>query len=220
MIANAQNLRAAADALDHLLLGVSDLDRGIAWVEERVGIKAKVGGVHPGAGTRNALLSLGARHYLEIIAPDPAQSTYNFRVDIRSLTTPRLVNWAAVTNDIESIAAAARRAGFEAGTPSDGSRRTPSGEMLHWRSLSIPNKLGAGGVEPVPFFIQWAAGSRHPSQNSPSGCTLESLRFEHPDAAAFAAALKAFRIQGRISQGAAVRLTATLKTPKGTVEFS
>src|ERR1051325_2535342 len=110
MIADAQNLRSAMNAVDHLLLGVSDLDRGIEWVERRMGVKARIGGVHPGAGTRNALLSLGSRHYLEIIAPDPAQSAYNFNIDVRQLAEPRLINWAASTNDIEAVATAARNA--------------------------------------------------------------------------------------------------------------
>src|SRR4051794_18179472 len=99
-IAGAQNLKPVESAVDHLLLGVSDLDGGIAWLEQRTGVRAAIGGTHPGAGTRNALLSLGARHYLEIIAPDPAQSAYNFQIDARPLSEPRLITWAAAMNDI------------------------------------------------------------------------------------------------------------------------
>ena len=200
--------------VDHLLIGVADLDRGIDWVEERTGIRAAIGGSHPGVGTRNALLSLGARHYLEIIAPDPAQDTYSFPVDVRPLTEPRLVTWAAATENIETIAAIVRV------RPAAGSRRTPSGKLLQWRTLGIPNKLGTGAVEPVPFLIEWTAGSTHPSQQSPAGCELLSVDFQHSDAAALGAILKTLRIQAGIFQADAVRITATVKTPKGVVEFS
>jgi hypothetical protein len=220
MMAGAQGLRSAASAVDHLLLGVSDLERGIAWVEQRTGIQAGIGGVHPGMGTRNALISLGVRHYLEIIAPDPAQSAYNFNIDVRNLKEPRVINWAAATNDLEAVAAAARTAGLKLFGPRDGSRQTPSGKTLRWKSLGVMNTLGAGGIEPVPFFIEWAPQSPHPSTDSPAGCELQSVGFEHPDPAALTAAFKSLGIDGTVSRGTAVRLAATLKTPKGTLELS
>src|SRR3954463_13126589 len=84
--------------LDHILLGCGDLDAGITFVEQHTGVRAAFGGVHPGRGTRNALLSLGERQYLEIIAPDPAQKgiDQNDRLAaINKLKSPRLIGWAA-----------------------------------------------------------------------------------------------------------------------------
>ena len=59
MLAFGQTRMPVRDVFDHLLLGVSDLDHGIDWFESRAGIRAIVGGVHAGRGTRNALVSLG-----------------------------------------------------------------------------------------------------------------------------------------------------------------
>jgi Glyoxalase-like domain len=86
--------------LDHILLGSNDLEHGIAFVEQHTGVRAAFGGVHPGRGTQNALLSLGERRYFEIIAPDPKQNdiqpwaVHQLNI-IKELTTPRLIGWAA-----------------------------------------------------------------------------------------------------------------------------
>src|SRR5206468_5457227 len=133
--------------------GAADLDRGIAWVERTTGVKPIVGGTHPGAGTQNALISLGGRQYLELIAPDPLQKAYNFHIDVRTLSEPRLITWAARTTDINAVAKMARDAGQQIFGPRDGSRARPDGTLLKWKSLGVLNKLGQPDVEPIPFFI-------------------------------------------------------------------
>ena len=198
-MSEAQNLTPATKAVDHLLLGVPDLDRGISWVEQKTGVKAVVGGSHPGVGTRNALLSLGGRQYLEIIAPDPAQSTFGFRVDLRKLTGPRLVTWAAASTDLDSLATRATGAGQRVSGPRDGSRVAPA------------------GVDPIPFFIQWAADTTHPSATSPKGCELQSFAIEHPKPEAILSLLKAFGIDATVTTVQSPRMRATLRTPNGSL---
>ena len=216
---DAQQLTPAVRAVDHLLLGVPDLDSGIAWVEKMTGVKAAIGGRHPGRGTRNALLSLGRQQYLEIIAPDPAQTAFTFPIDLRKLAAPRLVNWAAVSTNVESLAKQAAAAGQQTMGPRDGSRVTPDGKTLEWRTLGVVHKLATDDVDPIPFFIEWGAGTVHPSQTAPGGCQLESLAIEHPTPAPAAATLKAVGIEGPIQQSDRVRLVAVLRTPRGKVEL-
>jgi hypothetical protein len=214
-----EDLIPAGRAVDHLLLGVPDLESAITWVERKTGVRAEAGGSHPGVGTRNALLSLGAKQYLEIIAPDPNQTTFNFQIDIRKLTTPRLITWAAVTTDIDAVAKKARDAGHQLFGPRDGSRARPDGKLLRWKTLGVMNKLGLQGVEPVPFFIQWASDSVHPSQDSPKGCELQSFEIGHPEAGEISGALKKLGIEARTKQAKSAILIAVLKTPRGRIEL-
>ena len=163
--------------LDHILLGCNDLDRGIAFVEESTGVRAAFGGVHPGRGTQNALLSLGERRYLEIIAPDPKQSSVGQYTGIKNLKEPRLIGWAAHRDDLEQFAAQLRKERVEFDGPQAGSRQRPDGKVLHWKALRLKND--SGGL--LPFFIEWSADSTHPSVDAPRGCHLESFQLLTPD---------------------------------------
>jgi hypothetical protein len=153
--------------LDHILLGVSELDNGIKWFEKRSGVRAVAGGVHPGRGTHNALLALGPRRYLEIIAPDPLQagtpgSKEYWAARLTSLQEPRLIGWAAHTGDLAAIARSAT-ASIATDEPRDGSRARPDGKALRWKSFGLKNDRN--GL--LPFFIEWSRDTVHPSQDAP-----------------------------------------------------
>jgi hypothetical protein len=154
--------------LDHILLGCSDLDRGIDFVEKHTGVRAAFGGVHPGRGTRNALLSLGEKHYLEIIAPDPQQSGGPDHYGLAKLIEPRLVGWAAHPGDLNEFAIRLRDANLAFDGPSPGSRKRPDGRLLQWRTLNL--KDDRDGL--LPFFIEWSADTVHPSADAPAGCRI------------------------------------------------
>lgn len=172
-------------SLDHILLGCSDLERGIAFVQKRTGIAAAFGGVHPGRGTQNALISLGEpsrrelspRRYLEIIAPDPKQSSVEQYSVITKLKEPRLVGWAVHSDDLDQFAARLHQEGIEFEGPQPGSRQRPDGKVLHWKALRLKDDRGSL----LPFFIEWSADTTHPSVDAQRGCHLESFDLLAPD---------------------------------------
>jgi hypothetical protein len=207
--------------LDHILLGCSDLEAGIAFVEEHTGVHAAYGGVHPGRGTRNALLSLGERHYLEIIAPDPKQdSAPSYAVQqlatIKRLTTPRLIGWAVHPSDIESLAKKLNDSGIATRGPWPGSRARPDGRVLSWKLLNFANDRQGS----LPFFIEWSADSVHPSEDAPKGLRLEHFAVAGPDPAGLAKTFQFLGIDVSIEPGDGPQLRALIAGPKGKLELT
>jgi hypothetical protein len=205
--------------LDHILLGCNDLDRGIDFVYERTGVRAAFGGVHPGNGTQNALLSLAESRYLEIIAPDPKQPPSADTLDLRSLDDdPTLVGWAAHHADLDAFAARLKSHGFTIEGPTAGSRKRPDGRLLTWKALRLkddPTRL-------LPFFIEWSANSIHPSVDSPQGCHL--VRFEafapDTDARLVSGKIEALGLDLPLADGEHSLLIATIAGPKGQLEVT
>jgi hypothetical protein len=174
--------------------------------------------VHPGRGTRNALLSLGEKHYLEIIAPDPAQpdATNPLALRLRTLSEPRLVEWAAHTSNIAGVTDKLRTSNIAFDGPTPGSRKLPNGNVLHWKTLAF----NENPANLLPFLIEWAPDSPHPSTDAPYGCAL--VRFEifapDPDSLAKMAALLSLDVV--VSKAGKPRLHAILGSPNGKVDLS
>ena len=200
--------------LDHILLGCNDLQRGIDFVEQHTGVRAAFGGVHPGRGTQNALLSLGTRRYLEIIAPDPKQNAPTGHMQLATLTEPRLIGWAAHPGDLGAFAKKLGDAGVTFEGPTPGSRKRPDGRVLSWKTLTL--KDDRGGL--LPFFIEWSADSKHPSEDAPHGCKLDSFSATSPNPDSLVQTLNALGLEMPVPSGEKEHLLAKLSSTKGTFE--
>jgi hypothetical protein len=207
----------ALSRVDHLAYASRDLDTGVARLQSLLGVRATPGGAHPGWGTRNALLALGERRYLEIIGVDPDQPIPERRrpLDVDDAVEPRLSTWAAVVNDLERVANHARERGFDLGPLMSGSRRRADGILLRWTTTDIwaPRLDGM-----LPFLIDWN-DTPHPASVAARGCSLVSLRAEHPEADRLRDGLAALGIPMEVSVGEQAALVATIDSPRGRIEL-
>jgi hypothetical protein len=215
-ISLAENTENADDdnvpaLLDHILLGCNDLDRGIELVEEATGVRATLGGVHPGRGTRNALLSLGERRYLEIIAPDSSQGPVVHFPQILGMTDPRLIGWAVHPPDIAAVAMQLRENQVAFTGPDDGSRKRPDGRVLNWKTINLADDRH--GL--LPFFIEWSADSVHPSKDAPAKCTLDYFEIMSVDPEELTSAFKRIGLDLPVQRSDKARLRAVITGPKG-----
>jgi hypothetical protein len=205
------------ERVDHLVFATPDLDSTVADLERRLGVRPSPGGRHLDRGTRNALLALGPRCYLEIVGPDPEQSAPPtprwFGID--GLSSPRLVAWAANTTDLERIAAEGARSGVGFGPITSGHRQRPDGVTLRWR-FTDPTTLLDDGL--IPFFIDWGS-SPHPTSSAPAGAELIALDAEHPDPDRVRGNLQALGFDLNVAHGPRPALIATIRTATSTVEI-
>lgn len=202
--------------LDHIILGCNDLDLGIQLVEENTGVRPAIGGVHPGRGTRNALLSLGERRYLEIIAPDPAQQKIVHFPQIREMKDPRLIGWAVHPPDIASTAKLLRHNQIAFQGPDGGSRKCPDGRVLNWKTINLADDRH--GI--LPFFIEWSADSVHPSKDAPKKCHLDYFTVMGADAAELSQVFQRIGVEATAERSDRDRLRAHITGPKGELGIS
>ena len=204
--------------LDHLVYATPDLERTVEELDERLGVRASAGGQHPGRGTRNALISLGPRMYLEIVGPDPSQPEPQgprwFGID--SLTGPRLVAWAAATDNLAAVSAKAASHAVRLGPVITGGRTRPDGIRLQW-NVTDPTTFVGDGL--VPFFIDWGT-SPHPAESATPGVELVDFRGEHPDAMEIRGMLQALGVSLPVEPGSVARLIATLRGRHGEVQLA
>ena len=172
-------------ALDHLAIAAGRLGEGIDFVEEMLGVRMPLGGKHPLMNTHNAVMKLGDRLYLEVIAVDPEAGPPVrprwFGLDSAATRArlaaegPRLIAWLVRTDDIA--------ASLAAGGPELGQPLAMSRGDLAWQIAVRPDgAVPLGGLAPV--LLQWPPGVHPAAQRMPDlgvkllGLTLRAAKPE------------------------------------------
>lgn len=200
--------------LDHILVGAADLDAAVSDFSVAAGVAPGGGGAHPGFGTHNQLLSLGENIFLEIIAPDPAQTETGRRVSsLSGLKAPRLHTYCLRTDDIAAAAERAASAGLIVTEPVAMSRTRPDGVRLEWEILYFD---APDWGETLPFLIDWKA-SPHPAASAPGGAALSEFTVLHPRAPELAGLHDLLGIEVPVALSPWPGFLARLESPKGEV---
>ncbi|PPK84663.1 glyoxalase-like protein [Neolewinella xylanilytica] len=188
--------------LDHLVYLVPDLPAAVTRFTA-LGYPPSPGGRHLSRGTYNALLRLGNRQYLELLAVDPVTDIPPPRwMGVDRTTKSRISRWAASAGAIHD------------GRPVvSGSRELPGGTTLRW-TLTDP------GTDPpvavLPFLIDWGTDGLHPADGLPDlGLQLGALRLYHPAPDGINAELAALGLPQKVIRGPAPKIEAVIRGPKG-----
>lgn len=199
--------------LDHLLWAAPDLDAAITTMQNLSGATVHPGGSHPGNGSRNALLGLDHKTYLEIIAPDPAQELAGTMGELMSaLPKPTLYTFAVACAEFEITRTRLQNIGLEMKKPVASSRALDDGSILEWEIAVI---VGHQFGPLVPFLINWGVAP-HPSASLSPECTLDSFTISHSNSAGIKAVMEALEVDIPCNPGIP-GLHASFTTPKGDV---
>src|SRR3569833_1838205 len=113
--------------VDHLVWHCADLDQGRRYFSDCLDAAPTYGGIHPGEGTRNALVALGDQTYIEILARDPEQPEASLESVVRALRGENIYHWATGGADNEALRARTAKAKHNASDLITGGRTLPSG---------------------------------------------------------------------------------------------
>jgi hypothetical protein len=161
-------------SLDHAVWAVADLEVAAAALAERSGLIALPGGIHPGWGTRNAIVPVdGAFLELVTVADDAIAAISPFgRLVAAGAVAGGLCAYCVAVDDVQ-IAAAAEGLPVE-----EGLRVRADGSPVRWQIAGV----AAACTDPrLPFLLTWYDSAERPGAlSAPHRVRAQRLRILTP----------------------------------------
>ena len=201
---------------DHLIVW-GNVDRIAAELARTLGVQPADGGVHPGAGTRNALFPTRGGMSLEVLGPDTDQSSLPAWAPVHPSADGSLWWWAVRTDvPLEDVRSQLREADVATTDVEPGERVRPSGERLTWETV---DPVDAAFGRAIPFVIRWR--DRPDPGGTIDACVIEDLRVFHPDPDGIRRVFTALGLSGAppVEAAATPGLSARIRGPNGVRRF-
>lgn len=141
-------------------------------LSDALGVAAVDGGVHPRFGTRNMVLPLAGRRYVEVVEvldhPASDKAPFGQAVRARSEAGGGWLGWVVAVDDLAPVESRLGRAA------APGNRYRPDGVELRWRQIGVKGLI----ADPqLPFVLQWEGDpGLHPSTSGRSDVRLLGLQ--------------------------------------------
>ncbi len=136
-------------AIDHIIIGVHDLEKAATQFSQKLGLAVSGGGTHPTGGTANRIIVIGDT-YLELMSvykPEEAQQSLRDRLAVHE----GYLNFVLASDEIEAEAKAMNDRGIHVLGPTPGSLRSADGRTRSWSRLDIERP---DLTQRYPFIIQ------------------------------------------------------------------
>lgn len=207
--------------LDHIIWGCDDLERGSRRFEALTGVSPQYGGAHASGLTHNALVKIGPRCYLEILAPTrPAGASDDAwsRLARAAEDKPRVITYCLRSaRPLPELAQSAEGMGAPQAQVLNNGRVTPEGVKLQWQWVApVFERFGLA----FPFFIDWL-DSPHPAAKvrTRGDIRLKHFAVGHPQADELQRILSQLGSPIETYAAPGCEFKVQLDTPRGTVSL-
>lgn len=204
--------------IDHIVYAVHDLKKACGEIKRLTGVEPKIGGRHIQKGTKNALLYIGKKCYLELLSIDTENKKISAPrwMGIDYLKEPKITRWAFSSREIEAKSKTLKTIDLEMGEIIAGERITADGKKLNWQ---MTKPLSSPEVEVIPFMIDWSESAHHPADSLEKKCNLIAFEIYHPQPETIRSLFKKLTIKLEVKKSHQPRLAAIIEAPKGIIKL-
>lgn len=198
--------------LDHIGLAVHDLDVGVRYVQDLMGVEPKVHPPDASNAYQNATFRISHDSFFEVIAPNNSHRGFHpFKSILRSFTEPTLFFWLVAVDDFDGFSKEAKRFGVK--MENIGEAKNVDTSLF---SAHVRGQMGPGFFSLRPSVVEWR--SEIVELKGPVQCSLKTFRLCDPSADSLNQLFGNLGINITVEHGDS-KMLIELETPKGIVKL-